>query len=171
MPRPQTITGLLSLWLRGRPRRRPGAASLAAASLALALASAIGLGSCRDRCRVQQSWSAGVAEFDYLQSLDLTRSSRGRYTFGHSQLVRFDMEFRYRVRRADELELSEFVEIDHDGRRYPRDWPARRVRFDISKGNYCFDPPYDRRRCFACRLELRGLRMPGDYEDYYGCPK
>jgi hypothetical protein len=168
VPRPTTITGLLSRWLRLSPWR-PARAAAAAAGLAASLV-AVSFASCGDRCRVQQRWDAGLAEFDYLQSLDLTRSDRGRYTFGESQVVRFDVEFRYRVLDDDVLELKDFVEIDPDGTRQPRDWPARKVRFETTEGDYCFEPPYGGRRCFACRLALRAL-LPGGYDDYYGCAK
>ena len=163
MRRPNTITGLAWRWLSMRPRR---VLALGALAIALGVAPWLAASSCPLEAK---TWSAGLAEHDFLQSLSLDEG-RGHYVYGYAQAVRFEARFRYRVLDGDTLELRDFAEIDADGRERALDWPPHHIGYELSEGRYCFRSPYGEERCYACRLTLGSMPMPSSHHDYYGCP-
>lgn len=116
-----------------------------------------------------EPWSAGVDEYDFLQSISFATDGGGDYMYGYAQAVRFEARFRYRVLDGETLELRDFVELDADGREHPLGWPPQHIGYELDRGRYCFQPPYAEERCYACRLTLGSVPMPGSYHDYYAC--
>jgi hypothetical protein len=171
--RPTSLHGLIArvAWLhRGR---------LAAAACALIVAAAIAHARSRHddatsplarRCDVYEHWNAGLHIYDYLDSVDLRRRTRGEAVRGESQsiwsITRFD------VRRLAErsMEWSHFVEIDpYTGEEHPSDAPAQQIGFRIEQGEFVVIVPEPTRRVervYQCRLRFDGDEA-GPLDDYY----